>query len=178
MIKITLAIIFIIGLLYILAPVPSSVNDFPPLPNSLKSDEPGDIRTPYIRAYFTDLPREEVIAYFMSQFNRSSWFAVPLPTIRLRDYPPEEAVTRVMDQLKSSYLEELVHPLRESIFISGWVPTDPRYAINVSGRHFENKITVRYYPSHPLARAAVGLGITGSIYLLYWLGKKIFTQAK
>ncbi len=149
-------------LLYLVSPSPA----FPSAPpGSLTSREPGDTKNPNISAYFTNSSRDEIINFYKSQFDKSAWFNLPLPTERLRDYPPEESLFRIREQTRSTYLEELVHPLRESIYINGFEPTDPKDAINIDGSHFINKVTIRVYPSKPLSRVLIGCLILG----LFWV---------
>ena len=155
--------ISLLFLFYLLLPGPSFPSD---PPGSLRSSEPGDMADPNSRAYFTDLDREDVINHFKSQFDKSKIGNFPLLTIRLRDYPPEETPTRVRDQIKYSYLEELVNPLRESIFVSGFEPKTAEDAINVGGKNFKNKITVRAYWSNPFPRTLIGIGILAVFYAL------------
>ena len=131
--------------------------EFPtPPPDALQSDEPGDTETPLRRAYFTNLTREEVMSHYKNQLAKSSFSAIPLPTYRL-NYPPEEAQTIIRDQTRSTFLEEIVHPLRESVFINGFEPKDPKDAIEIAGRDWRQKIIVRYVPSRPWLRLVLGL---------------------
>ncbi|KKU97817.1 hypothetical protein A2701_02075 [Candidatus Amesbacteria bacterium RIFCSPHIGHO2_01_FULL_47_34] len=133
---------------YLLLPDPGFP---PPPPGSLVSTEPADTESIYRRAYFTDLSRQEIMEYY------SSTFALRfLPWVQLRlNNPPEESQTVIRDQALTSWLEELVHPWRESVYINGFYPTLPTQAINVAGKHYEAKITVRLLPSHPVTRLTV-----------------------
>lgn len=131
----------------------------PPPPNSLQSDEPADTESIYRRAYYTNFSRSQVMDYYQRQFNSA------LLQIRL-NYPPEEATTFIRDQTRSSWLEELVHPGRESIFINGFYPTKPTEQININGVHYLNKITVHLFPSRAVSRLTVlGMTIIGFIWL-------------
>lgn len=114
----------------------------PPL-GAVQSFEPADSETLLRRAYFTNLTREEVLAYYMKEFGS--------PWLRL-NYPPEEAETIVREQTRSSYLEELAHPFKESFFISGFIPKYEKDAIVIDNVKYYQKITVRYVPSTVLAR--------------------------
>lgn len=144
---------------YLLLPSPS----FPPPPaGSLRSNEPGDMESIYRRAYFTNYSRGEILKYYQHVF-RIPFFQI------LLNYPPEEAFTLVRDQTKSSWLQEIVHPWRESIFINGFYPTKPTEQININGVHYINKITVRYIPSHPVTRLTV---LSLSALAIYWLYKE------
>lgn len=138
--------------------IPSPAFPTPP-PGSLRSDEPGDMESVYRRAYFTNLSRTELLDYYSKQFSGG------LPQFLL-NYPPEDAFSLIRDQTKSSWLQEIVHVGRESLYINGFFPTKPTEQININGVHYINKITVRYVPSHPVSRLTV-LGLSAiCIYLL------------
>jgi len=122
--------------------------EFPtPPPDALQSDEPADTETSLRRAYFTNLTREEVMSHYKNQLT---------PAFRL-NYPPEEARTIIRDQTRSTFLEEIVHPLRESVFINGFEPKDPKDAIEIAGRSWRQKIIVRYVPSSTWVRLVLGI---------------------
>jgi hypothetical protein len=139
--------------------------DFPdPPPGAKQSREPADSETPLRRAYFTNLTREEVMEHYKSKFYHTSFFNLILPTYRL-NYPPEEATTLIRDQARSTFLEEVVHPFRESIFVNGYEPKDPKNAINIEGVHYRQKITVKLVPSNATSR--IILTVLGLVALLY-----------
>lgn len=157
--KIILTIFFTILFIYVLFPSP----EFPrPLPDSLRSKEPADSETPLRRAYFTNFTREEVMRHYQSQFKG----------YRL-NYPPEESKTLIRDQTRSTFLEEIVHPLRESIFVNGFEPKDPHDAINIEGRPWRQKIIVKYIPGNLAVRIFVVLssGLATLILLKEWIKK-------
>lgn len=133
-------------LLYYLA-LPT--RNFPsPPPDSYQSEEPGDSEVlNERRAYFTDFDREEVIGQYKDQFSY-------LPILRL-NYPPEEAQTLIRDQTRSTFLEEIVHPLRESIYINGFKPRVAKDEIWYKGVHYEQKITIRYQTSSLFTRILI-----------------------
>jgi len=175
-----LIIIFVVGLIYILLPGPSSVFDFPSLPNSIKSDLDGDTwQNPNITAYFSDFRREEITKFYKSFFSRSILFGIPLPIISL-NRPPEEAYKYVRDQQESTFLEEYVFPLRGSIFVNGY---EPRVENDMRGRqesddyigHFVkyndklyvSKTTLRFYPNNVFARVTTYLGIWLALIWFY-----------
>lgn len=131
--------------------------DFPTPPSdALMSDEPADVETPLRRGYFTDLDREEVMQHYLSQFDETKLLDISILAYRL-NYPPEEAQTLIRDQTRSTFLEEIVHPFRESVFINGFEPTEDRDLIRVGGKLWRQKIIVRYYPSDLKERLAVGI---------------------
>src|SRR3972149_12253442 len=147
---------------YLILPSPG----FPePLQGSAISKEPGATETPLRRAYFTDLSREEVLAHYQRQFARSGFLGLPLPTYRL-NYPPEEAQILVRDQTRSTFLEEIVHPLRESIYVNGFEPKLDNEIIREEGKKWRQKITLRYIPSSPFIRLVFGVATLILIYVL------------
>lgn len=140
--------------------------DFPePPPDALHSNEPGDTETPLRRAYFTDFTREEVMLYHKGQLEKSNFLGVPLPTYRL-NYPPEEAQTLIRDQTRSTFLEEIVHPFRESFFVNGFQPKEEKDIILIAGKVWRQKITVRYVPSSYTARLAVAFVVLVLIWII------------
>ena len=139
---------------------------FPAPPqDSLQSQEPADTETPLRRAYFTNYTRDEVLNYYKNQLIRSSLYNLHLPTYRL-NYPPEEAITIIRDQTRSTFLEEITHPLRESIFVNGFQAKNEKDTILIADKVWLQKITVRFVPSSVYFRLVVGLGILLSIPLI------------
>lgn len=140
---------------------------FPSPPDdSLQSDEPADTESNLRRAYFTNLTREEVMLHYEGQFTKSTLFNLTLPTYRL-NYPPEEAKMLIRDQTRSTFLEEIVHPFRESVFVNGFEPKDPKDAILIGGRDWRQKIIIRYVPSNILVRLILGITALVLVVLVY-----------
>lgn len=134
----------IVSFVYLLKPAP--FKDFPaPPPGAKQSMEDADTETPLRRAYFTNYTRQQVIAHYKNQFRMKDL------TLEL-NYPPEDAQTLIRDQTRSYYLEELVHPFRESLYINGFVPQKPQDDIWYKGVHYEEKITIKYVPSSLIVR--------------------------
>ena len=140
--------------LYLVWPVPGFP---PPPPGSLVSSAPADTESIYRKAYYTNYSRSEIINYYKSQFK---W-----PFIRL-NHPPEESQTLIRDQTQTSWLEELVHPLKDSLYINGFYPTKPTEQINFGPVHYQAKIIAHYLPSHTVTRLTVLLMSVTSVYLL------------
>lgn len=147
-------------LVYLFLPSP----DFPsPPPDSAQSQELGDSEDlAHRRAYFTNYTRSEVLDHYQKQFG-------PLPSFRL-NYPPEESQTLIRDQTRSTFLEEIVHPMRESIFVNGFEPTDPKDDVWYKGVDYRQKIIIKYAPSSRVVRVGIGLLSLGVIWLV---GKSI-----
>lgn len=172
------ALIYLAGLVYLSLPQPI----VPGLPGSLRSTEPGDTwQHPEQSAYYTDLDREDVLGYYQRNFAlRIGNFTVP--SYRL-NYPPEESHTYVREQILTYYLEEINHPLRESLFVAGWNPRlSPisnylfdvqydRWAMVIDGTEYQSKVTLRPYYSPLWARYLIWTTIFPLTYL-------VFTQLK
>lgn len=179
MIKIIFWIFSAILLIYMIWPGPTKISDFKPLPNSDKSTLEGDtIQIPNVSAYFSDSFREFVIPFYLKNYQENSNF--PFPPIEI-NYPPEFSWKTIKTNTDSTYLEELVYPLRDSIYVNGF---EPFYLDGTSkfwgSTKFEagnnlyfTKVTLRFYYSNILVRVLVWLGISVSILLIYKLGKDI-----
>ncbi len=136
--------------------------EFPQPPSgSVQSNEPADVESPLRRGYYTNLSRQEVIAHYEKEFNQGFYYAPRL------NYPPEEAPALIRDQTKSTFLEEINHPLRESIYINGFEPKEEQYAQFFEGVRYKQKVIVRYVPSNNWVRLAVVAGSTLFGYLLF-----------
>lgn len=164
--KIIVKIVFVFFTLLFFAYILSPDSGFPPPPQGvLISSEPADVETNLRRGYYTDLRRDDVISHYQSGFKNVSLFGINSPSIRL-NYPPEEAKVLIRDQTRSTYLEEIVHPLRESIFINGFEPKLDKDRILIDGNFWESKVIVRYVPSNPALRLMLGLASVVLILLL------------
>ncbi|HUW22010.1 MAG TPA: hypothetical protein VMW41_05110 [Candidatus Bathyarchaeia archaeon] len=159
-------------LIYFMLPVPS----VPPLPDSLKSDEPGDtVQISGVSAYYTDISRQEVVKFYENAFSRSSFLNLPLPVIVL-NHPPEYTRRAIRDTTNATFLYELVHPGRDSLFINGWDSAedpqlknakDPTQIINKNDRFYQRKVTLRLMPSSRLLSLLIfTLAIVLSIKIL------------
>jgi hypothetical protein len=139
-------------LIYLFLPNPS----FPePTSESLQSNEPADVETNLRRGFYTDLSRSQVLGHYQHEFSRSTFLDIPLPTYRL-NYPPEEAQTLIRDQARSTFLEEIVHPFRESLFVNGFKPKEAKDVIVVDGKKWDEKIIIRFVPSNRIVRLLIG----------------------
>lgn len=183
--KLLLTAIFILGLTYLIWPGPASINDFPPLPDSLRSDEPGDTwENPNNAAYFSDLRRPEVVKYYKDKFSYLNIFGFKIPPLR-SNHPPEEAFTYIRDQQQSTYLEQYSYPLRDALFINGFEPFDEkgkpwREGATTLYPHeidfYDSKTTIRYYGSSVSSRVVVYILIWVSMILLYKITKKAVSE--
>ena len=158
------SIVCVVFVGYLVLPNPS----FPiPPPDSLKSQEPADLESPLRQGYFTNYTRAQVIAWYENQYNHSSFLGLKLPTL-LFNYPPEEAQTLIRDQTSSTFLQELVHPLRESMYINGFKPPskNDEPVFFVGGKHWAQKIIIRSVPSPLWARLVIFAGTIAMIWVL------------
>lgn len=150
--KILYLFLSVFFLIYLILPSP----DYPEaLSSSRQSTEPADVESDLRRGYYTDLSRSDVMDHYHQAFSSQSFGIFILPTYRL-NYPPEEAQTIIRDQTRSTFLEELVHPFRESIFVNGFEPTADKDVIVVDGYKWRQKIIVKYFPSSVTNRLLVG----------------------
>lgn len=170
--RVILFVLFLAGLVYLILPGPTRIEDFPPLPNSVKSDEPGDTyQNPNIAAYFSNEWRKEATGFYLKEFQALHCeklfgiFPNPIcyiPPIRL-NHPPELAFEYIRDQQLTTYLEEYLYPMRESIFVNGYEPYDKSgrpfdgksQPLTANGVEYPTKTTLRYYPSNTFSRVFV-----------------------
>lgn len=176
-------IIPVILLIYMFLPGPSTIANFPPLPNSAKSTLEGDtIQVPNTAGYFSNNYRDFSTNFFKDHYKNNTF--LPFPPFRL-NHPPEFAYTAIKVETHSTYLEEYFYPLRDSLYVNG---LEPFYEDGTSkftgaikfdneGRTSDTKVTVRFYPSSLWARIFVWLGIVISLLLLWKLGRRIIFSA-
>ena len=179
--------LFALGLIYLLWPGPKNISDFPPIPDSLKSGEPGDTyQSPNIAAYFSQMDRTQITKFYKDWFTKANFGFIP--PIGL-NHPPEESHQFVRDQQTTTFLEEYVFPLRGSIFVNGYEPvvenklrnrTSNFYGnnIHINGNFYASKTTLRYHPVHIAWRLIVYFGIWISLLGIYRLTKKIWRERK
>lgn len=172
MIRLAVKVLFILFSIFLVVYAFYPSPDFPSPPaDAVQSQEVGDSEDlVHRRAYFTNYTREEVMVHYQNQFE-------PLPSFRL-NYPPEEAQTIIRDQTRSTFLEEVVHPLRESVFINGFEPSDPKDDVWYKGIDYRQKLIVRVYPSTLAERLAIALLTINSVYLVALLFRKTLKSIK
>ncbi len=171
----------ILLLIYMVWPGPSKISNFKPLPSSDKSTLEGDtIQIPNVAAYFSDNYRKYVVDYYQKNYQQNSHF--PFPPMRL-NHPPEYSWNVIKKHTDSTYLEELVYPLRDSLYVNGlevfYEDGTPKFwgstKFEIGANNWYTKTTLRFYPSKTTVRIFVWIGIISSVYLLAKMGKKIFT---
>lgn len=165
--------------IYMMWPGLGKISNFKPLPNSDKSTLEGDtIQIPNVSAYFSNNFRDFVVSFYLKNYQEKSYF--PFPPLRL-NHPPEYSWTAIKKHTDSTYIEELVYPLRDSLYVNGFEPFysdgTPKFwgstSFEVDGHSWFTKTTLRFYPSNPLIRIFVWFGISLSIFWIYKLGKNI-----
>ncbi len=181
-IKVIILFVYLLGIVYLLPATPPT----PDLIPSTRSTEEGDtIQHPDQRGFYTNLVRKEALEQMQFKF-AFSVLGQKVPSFRL-NYRTEEAFEMVRDQLQSSYLEEIVYPLRDSLFVNGWEPLNaPVYANlqreDVPKLFFEKvpyygKVTIKPVTSMLWARLLVWTLIFPSAYLVYFSFKKTLKNA-
>lgn len=155
--KLLSVVLLVILLVYM---VPASP-EFPgQIPDSVQSFEPADVETEYRRSYYTNLTRQEVMGWYNNQFSFK-----PFVTLNL-NYPPENSFELIRDQARSTYLEELVHPLRDSIYINGYEPTEDKDALSYEGIPYTGKVTVKYVQTSLVNRLVLSILTVAALYFL------------
>jgi hypothetical protein len=157
-------------LAYLLIPTPV-IND---LPNSVKSDEPGDtVQLKNVSAFYTNLTRSEVINFYKSTYNA--------PFLIILNHPPELAKTIIKDTIQSYYFEEFHLPFKESLYINGYewqndVFTKPEKRITnkliFKGKEYNAKITLKLIPTSIPLRILNFFIIELSVISIYYIYKK------
>jgi hypothetical protein len=167
---VTLGIIYILGAIYLVLPSPTT----PDLTDSMRSDEAGDTwQHPDQKGFYTNKARAEVLSEMQNKFTvKINNFVIP--SYRL-NYRPEETADFVREQVASNYLEEIVYPLRDSLFVNGYEPRnapvnrniDPRYipGIPYKDTYYFSKVTIRPVTSSVLGRLFIWTLIFPATYL-------------
>ena len=120
------------------------------------STEPADKESPMRRGYYTNHTRQQLMSHYSQQF---SW------GIKL-NYPPEEAQTIIRDQTHATYLEEITHPMRESLFVAGNETPSGKDSFTINDKKFTQKVIVKYVDSNIVVRLVVGILTLGLIWIL------------
>lgn len=169
-------------LLYMVLPGPTSITDFKALPESDKSTLEGDtIQIPNVAGYFSNIYRGFVVPFYLTNYWKKT--LLPFPPLRL-NHPPEFSWIAIKKHTDSTYLEELVYPLRDSLYVNGFEPfysdgTSKFWGsttFDVNGHNWFTKTTLRFYPSTTLVRILVWMGIILSISWIFKLSKKVIIQ--
>lgn len=184
MIKFISGVIFLLGLLYAIFPDPTRIEDFPAIPDSLKSSEKGDTTEyPNTEAYYSDFSRKQITMYYKDAYRKKFWFGYIFPPVIL-NYSPQDTSRYIRDYyISTTFLEEYVYPLHGSLFVNGYEPYiesellgKPHGSLGdrmgVEGKFFASKATIRLYQNYWYQRIIVYLGICFFSYFIYKLWKK------
>lgn len=174
--------VYLIGLRYLTLPAPS----LPVLADSVRSDEPGDtVQNPDQAAYYTfHNSRPSILGELQQKFSLSDSLG-KLFEYRL-NYRPEEVGEFVRDQLRSYYLEEVIHPLRESMFINVFDPAlspmiddwkREQEKMFLHGQYYPIKVTLRPVHSEAWARILIWSSIFPAAYAVYISLKKSLSSS-
>lgn len=177
--KILISVLIIFNFLavfYLISPSPI----LPDLPNSAKSDLPGDtVQISNVTAYFTNMTRTEVMNFYKAYY--SGLFRINL------NHPPEKAQDIIVDTIQSYYLEEFVLPFKESLFINGYewendvftkIESRSKNKLIYHDKEYKAKITLRRFPTPSpnrlIAFFATEIGIIATLLVF----KKVFCLQK
>jgi len=148
--KIILICLNILIIIYLTWPIPTPPN----LPQSVKSTEPGDtVQMENVSAYFTDLERPEVIDFYIKNYQSKHPLAFKI------NHPPERAKQIFVGTIQSYYLEEIVIPFKQSLFINGFdwqkdvFTKDDKKEANkmfVNDQEYRVKVTLKTFTSSNL----------------------------
>jgi len=175
-ILISILVVFnLFAILYLISPTPN----LPDLPNSIKSDLPGDtVQIPNVSAYYTNMTRTEVMNFYKAYY--SGYFRKNL------NHPPEKSKEIIVNTIQSYYLEEFVLPFKESLFINGFewendVFTKPenrsKNKLIYQDKEYKAKITIRRFPT-TVPKRLLAFFITESGVVITLLIFKSFLKKK
>lgn len=163
-----------LSLTYLLIPTPVLKD----LPNSVKSNEPGDtIQLKNVSAYYTNLSRTEVMNFYKSSYTS--------PILIRLNYPPELSKSIIKDTIQSYYFEEFHLPLKESLYINGYewendVFTKPEKRIKnklfFEGKEYRSKITLKTIPVSIPVRIFSFIAIESSLLLIFYIYLKFLKK--
>jgi hypothetical protein len=146
---ILLSVVFLVYLAWPAPLFPKTLWDFQ------SSTEGADRESPLRRGYYTNHTREQLMSHYKREFG----WGITL------NYPPEEAQTLIRDQTQSTFLEEIVHPMHESLFVAGnEVRSNSPFEIN--GKNDVVKVIVKYVDSNIILRLFVGILTLGLVWVV------------
>lgn len=139
-------IIFNLATIFYLAfPLPQ----IPDLRDSIRSTEPGDtIQLKNVSAYYNNLKRKDVIDFYVANYQNKHPLSFKL------NHPPEKAKTIIKETIQTYYLEEIIIPFKQSLFINGFnwkkdvftkESDRPQNAMIVNNVEFTTKVTLKIY---------------------------------
>ncbi len=162
---------------YLAYPLPQ----IPNLDNSIKSTEPGDTtQLQNVTAFYNNLERQAVINFYVDNYQKKHPLALKI------NHPPEKAKVIIKDTIQTYYLEEIIIPFKQSLFINGYnwqkdVFTAPGTRVKnkmlVDGQEYTTKVTLKIYtPSSLLLSYLILILIQAVIVLSFKTYKQVFTN--
>ena len=171
---IILAIFNILAISYLISPAPKLKD----LPNSTKSELPGDtVQIPNTTAFFTNMTRTEVINFYKASYTH--------PFRIIINHPPERAKDIWHQTTRSYYLEEFIIPFKQSLYINGFewendVFTKPQRRVKnkliYQDKEYKAKITLRVFPTNIFSRIFVFLLSQTTVLILLHTYLKFFKR--
>ena len=165
-----LTLVNILALIYLINPAPI----LPDLPNSIKSDLPGDtVQIPNTTAFFTNMTRTEVINFYQASYPGIFRIIV--------NHPPEKARQIWQETIQSYYLEQFILPFKQSLYINGFewekdVFTKPEKRVTnrliYQDKEYQAKVTLRIFPTPIYSRILVFVLSEIVLFLLFSTYKK------
>jgi hypothetical protein len=150
LVKIFFILIFLIYLALPAPQFPKTLWDFE------SSAEPADKESPMRRGYYTNITREQLMDHYVREFGWGIKF----------NYPPEEAGTIIRDQTYATFLEEISHPMRESLFVAGNKIPSGKSPFEINDKKFNQKVFVKYVGSNVFVRLPIGVLTLCLIWIL------------
>lgn len=177
--KIFISILIIFNLFAVFY-LTSNTPALPDLPNSIKSDLPGDtVQISNVSAYFTNMTRTEVMNFYKAYY-------IGLFRINL-NHPPERSKEIFVNTMQSYYLEEFVLPFKESLYVNGFewendvftkVENRSKNKLIYNNREYKAKITIRRFPTSIINRLIAFFSTEIGIIITIIVLKKIFINKK
>lgn len=171
-------LIFIIFNLLVIAYLAYPLPKTPDLYHSIKSTEPGDTtQLKNVKAFYNNLQRADVIDFYVKNYQNKHPLAIKL------NHPPEKAKTIIKDTIQTYYLEEIIIPFKQSLFINGFnwqkdvftkESDRPQNKMTIDGIDYTTKITLKTYTSNILASYLIIL--LGQLTLIFAINtyKQVF----
>ena len=172
----TLIVFNLLAVFYLVSPTPI----LPDLPNSAKSDLPGDTtQITNVAAYFTNMTRTEVMNFYKAYY--TGLFRINL------NHPPEKAKDVIINTIQSYYLEEFVLPFKESLYINGFewendvftkVESRSKNKLIYHDKEYKAKITLRRFPTNIPSRLIAFFATEAGIIILILVVKSFGRKNK
>lgn len=150
----------------------------PDLPNSVKSNLPGDTtQITNVSAYYTNMTRTEVMNFYKAYY--SGPFRINL------NHPPEKAKEIIVDTIQSYYLEEFVLPFKESLYVNGFewendvftkVENRNKNKLIYQDKEYKAKITIRRFPTNNSSRLISFFATEAGVIVTFFVFKSFLKK--